>query len=32
MELDKENRKMEYDEKRNQNNLIMAMLHQEEQQ
>ena len=32
MELDKENRKMEYDEKRNQNNLIMAMLHQEKQQ
>ena len=28
MELDKENRKMEYEEKRNQNNFIMAMLHQ----
>ena len=26
MELDKENRKMEYEEKRNQNNFIMAML------
>ena len=26
MELDKENRKMEYEEKRNQNNFIMDML------
>ena len=29
MELDKENRKMEFEEKRNQNNLVMAMLHQQ---
>ena len=28
MELDKENKKMEYEEKQNQNNLIMAVLHQ----
>ena len=32
IELDKENRKMKYEEKRNQNNLIMAMLHQQNQQ
>ena len=32
MELEQENRKMEYEEKRNQNNLIMAMLHQQNQQ
>ena len=32
MELDKESKKMEYEEKRNQNNLIMAMLHQQNQQ
>ena len=32
MELDKENGKTEYEEKRNQNSLIMAMLHQQNQQ
>ena len=29
LEFDKENKKMEYKEKRNQNNLIMARLHQQ---